>query len=163
MLRSHAALDVGAEFREQGIQHTMCGNNMATKTRIRVYRSKRLLQKIHADAFSATDLLQCRRLPGLPFHHFCQQGQADRNHLAILRQSESDIIHKLLLLRRQIGGVRRQLPKCLTEPDQHFPGVVNVEQIHEQKIPAGYDLDIQCLHQPLGGDIEIITHHHNRL
>ena len=162
-MRSHAAFDVGVQFRQQRSQDATCGNAVATETRISVYGRKRFLQKTYADSHSATDLLQRLRFPGLGFDHFRHQRQPNGDHFAILSQPAGNAGDKLIFIHRQVGGTCRQLPECLTEPDQEFPCVVDIEQIDKQEIPAGYHLDIQCLHQSQGGDIKVIADHENGL
>ena len=85
-LRSHAALDVAPEFRQQGLQDSSRGDGMQTVIGIRVAAAESFLQKIHADSLSPPHLDQCAGSPEFGLHHFREQRQPHGNNFSFLSQ-----------------------------------------------------------------------------
>ena len=114
VMRTHVALDGRAALGEQGFQHAL-GGLLVTLQR---GRAERLFEECDANPLGATDVLEGRQGPRPALDHLGEQGQADRDHPPILRQSLDGLGEEALLVpgeRPIISGQCARTP-CRTRP-----------------------------------------------
>ena len=106
-------------------------------------RAECLLQESDADALGAPRLLQGGRDPGLALDHLGEQGQPDRDDLAVPRQAGGDRVQEPRLLGGRAGRARGQLAEGLPESRQDVPGVVDVEEVERGEVVPLHDRDVE--------------------
>jgi len=98
----HVALDVGAGFREQGLQHASRRFLVVAVLRGSAGRAEGLFEERDADALRAASFLERGGRPGLALHHLGKQGQSHGNDFAFLGQARHGLIQELLLFGRRL-------------------------------------------------------------
>ncbi len=123
-----------------------------------------LVEERHADA------LRCRRRPasvavrpGLPLDHLGEQGQPDRDHLALVRQPRDRLLQERLLVGRELGRLLGQDAVGPAERREDPRRVQQVEEVDGGGVLALDDPDLQVPHEPGRRHPEVVPDHDDRL
>ena len=94
----HRPLDIRANRGQQRRQQASHGLLMLAMLDGGVSVSEHFFKKGHADAFDAAHFTQRRCRPVARFHHVGENGNPNRDHFAILRQTIHGLADKLVLV-----------------------------------------------------------------
>ena len=103
LLRSHVTLDVTAGFGKERLQHAPRGDLVQSPLRGSGRAREGLLQKSHAHALGAANLIERRGVPRPVFHHFGKEREPNGDDLPVVRQAVERLGQEGLLLRT--GGI----------------------------------------------------------
>jgi hypothetical protein len=163
LLGLHPALDVGAGFRQKGLQDGAGRFLVQPVLGVRRLRGEGFFQERDADPLGAAHIFQGGGSPRPAFHHLGKQGQPDANDLVFPGQAGHGLAQELPLLSAHRGGARRKSAEGTPKSRQHLPGVVEVEQVGQGRVLTLEQIDLQFDHEPRRRQPEIVSHHHHAL
>ncbi|HEX3657035.1 MAG TPA: hypothetical protein VHV55_14565 [Pirellulales bacterium] len=162
-VRPHMALDVGARFRQQGLEDRPGRLLMVAVFGRGGGCTECFFKEGDAHALGASDRLERGRRPRPALHHFGEQGQPDADHLAVFRQSSSGLIQKVLVVAASIARLGWQPTVGATKRRQNLARVPQRKQINGLEVLTFDERNIQIPKESGHGHPEIITDHRDAL
>ncbi len=161
--RLHQALDVGAALGQQGFQDSLRGLLVEAVLGGRGGGAEGLFKEGHADPLRPADGAERGRGPGLPLDHLGEQGEADGDDLAVVREALNRLVEEGVLVGGKVAGLFGQDSVSPAERREHLASVEGIEKVYGGGVVSLDEANFQVSHETGGRHPEVVADHDDRL